>query len=172
LLLARTVGGSTPIRNDVTETNPDPLYRAAATANVPGAVTFMSWAQYQQVLANNQQRIALIAVDNGAGCITPSEQTLTDGSYTLARRALLLVNPRQLLNLQVQSYLWFMLSDANAPLYEANDLSGVTLNTLTAERGNLQTAYTEAQTLAAQATPTGAAPSGTAEPTAEGTTAP
>src|SRR5690606_31243639 len=32
----------------------DPLYRAAATANVEGALTFMNWFEYQDVLANDQ----------------------------------------------------------------------------------------------------------------------
>jgi len=44
-----------------TETNADPLYRAAATANVEGALTYMGWKDYVRALVNNQANIRPVA---------------------------------------------------------------------------------------------------------------
>jgi phosphate transport system substrate-binding protein len=133
-----------PIRDDVAESNSDPLYRAAATANVEGALTFMSWQEYQQVLTNNQERIQLVSVDNGAGCVAPSETTITDGSYSLVRDSQLLVSRSTLNTTHVQAFLWFMAQDGNFSLLEQAGLIGTSFGSLPNLRQELQQAYTEA----------------------------
>ena len=84
-----------PIRRD-TEKDYDPLYRAAAVGNAPGALTYMDWRDYQRVLENGQANIRLTAVDAGAGCVAPSPATIADGSYALSRPATLLVSQQAL----------------------------------------------------------------------------
>ena len=49
-----------PIRRD-TEKDFNPLYRAAAVGNVPGALTYMNWRDYQRVVDNEQAKIHLVA---------------------------------------------------------------------------------------------------------------
>lgn len=152
-----------PIREDVAESNSDPLYRAAATANVDGALTFMSWQEYQQVLTNNQQRIQLVSIDSGAGCIAPSETTISDGTYALTRNTQLLVNQTTLNTAPVQSFLWFLAQDGNFGLLEQAGLLGTTFGSLPNLRQELQSAYTEAAEAAITAAES------TAEPAAETT---
>ncbi|MBL8161962.1 MAG: substrate-binding domain-containing protein [Anaerolineae bacterium] len=137
------------LRGD-TEQNDDALYRAAATANVEGALTYMSWQQYQSVLGNNQERIQLVAVDAGSGCVTPDVQTIVDGSYALAQPVQLLVNRAALTKVHVQSFLWFVASDDNYGVLDGTGLTGVTFGSLPALRQSLEAAYIEAASAASQ----------------------
>jgi len=163
LLMTNVAGSDLPARND-TQFNDDPLYRAAATANVDGGLTYMSWADYQRVLANNQERIQLVAVDSGSGCVTPSEATIGDGSYPLTRLARLLVNEKSLSKPPVQSFLWYLALDENYSLLESSGLTGVSFGSLLPLRDTLQKAYLDAEQAAAEATP-----EATVEATAEAT---
>jgi phosphate transport system substrate-binding protein len=169
LLMIQSAGRSTPMRDDGFS-NRDPLYRAAATANVAGGggLTFMSWDEYQQVIANNQDRIQLVAVDGGNGCINPTEQTINDGSYPLAQSATLLIRESALTNTTVQSFVWYMALDANYPALVAAGFQGVTFGSLPALRERLQDAF-RASTEAAAAAAAEATPEATAESTAEAT---
>jgi phosphate transport system substrate-binding protein len=161
LLMARSAGTDLPARED-TQVNRDPLYRAAATANVEGALTFMSWLEYQKVLANNQANIQLVSVDAGSGCVAPSEQTVADGSYILARAAHLEVNSAALTRPEVQSLLWYLFMDDNYALFAGNNLSGIPFSTLPVLRENLQQEFSAA----VEATAAEVAPEATAEPEA------
>ena len=67
-----------PGRGDI-EFNDDPLYRAAATANVPGALTFMTWLEYEGVLESGQEGIRLLPLDVGDGCVAPAPESIRDG---------------------------------------------------------------------------------------------
>jgi len=167
LLMINVAGVDIPARDD-TEVNSDPLYRAAATANAEGALTLMSWADYQSVLANGQERIQPVGIDSGNGCVTPSDQTIVDGSYPLTRSAQLLVNTKSLYELSVQSFLWYLASDENYSLLEQGGLIGVNFGSLASLRDTLETAYLEAAQTAAEATPEATAES-TAETTPEAT---
>jgi phosphate transport system substrate-binding protein len=164
LMLLKASGAPTPVREDLADTNSDPLYRAAATANVEGGLTVMSWADYQRVLANNQQRIHLVGVDGGSGCVVPSDETIADGSYTLSRGAQLLLNTQSLTKVQVQSFLWYIADDSSFSAMAQFDLIGVNFGSLPALRNNLQKWYLDAAVAAAaapEATPEAtAAPSG------------
>ncbi len=166
LLLAVTAGKDVPIRGD-SQLNNDPLFRAAATANVPGALTYMDWSEYQRVLQNNQQRIQLVSINSGSGCITPSAETIADGTYPLSRGVTLLVNKASLTKIPVQSYLWYLASDANYGQFERAGFIGVTFGSLPALRQMLQKAYLDATQAASQAAE--ATPEATAEATPEAT---
>ncbi|MBL8154795.1 MAG: substrate-binding domain-containing protein, partial [Anaerolineae bacterium] len=124
LLLTISAGKDVPVRGD-SQLNNDPLFRAAATANVSGALTYMDWSEYQRVAQNNQQRIQLVGIDGGSGCVTPSAETIADGTYPLSRGATLLVNKASLTKIQVQSYLWYLASDPNFGQFERSGFIGV-----------------------------------------------
>ncbi len=163
LLMTRVSGRSTPMRDDGFS-NRDALYRAAATANVAGGggLTFMSWPDYQRVITNNQERIQLVAVDNGNGCVAPSEQTISDGTYPLSQAAKLLIRESALSNTTVQSFVWYMATDANYPALANAGFQGVTFGSLPSLRERLQNAFRSAQDAAAAAEAT---PEATAEVT-------
>jgi phosphate transport system substrate-binding protein len=167
LLMINVAGIDIPVRDD-TQVNNDSLYRAAATANVAGGLTLMSWADYQGVLANGQERIQLVAVDSGNGCVVPDEQTIADGTYPLTRSAQLLVNTRSLTKPPVQSFLWYLASDQNYFLLEQSGLIGVNFGNLATLRDTLEAAYVNAAQIAAEATPEATAEA-SVETTAEAT---
>lgn len=106
LLMLSAEGPVLPVRAD-TEQDADPLYRAAATANVPGGITYMSWSDYQRVQSRAQERVQLVSVSSGdSDCTVPSEETILNGTYPLSRQATLLIPRRALANINVQSFLW------------------------------------------------------------------
>jgi phosphate transport system substrate-binding protein len=162
LLMARVGGGVNPIRPDTAPPSNDPVFRAAAVANVTASLTYMTWADYQRVAATSQQRVQLVAVNAGSGCVLPSDATIADGTYTLQRKGLVLVNQVALNNVTVQSYVWFLLGDSNFGLLVANGFSGLTLTDWNARRETVLQAITAAQAFAA----------GTATATAQGTFVP
>jgi phosphate transport system substrate-binding protein len=173
LLLSLTAGQAAPVREDA-EISGDVLYRAAATANVPGALTFMTWTDYQDVLSNAQANIQLVAVDGGDGCVTPGVETITDGTYPLARPLNVIVNKASLTDIAVQSWLWAVFSDQNHSLFTASGWVGVPFESLDAVRSELQTAFDEAaaEAEAAAAAALEATPTEAPEATAEGEATP
>jgi len=168
LLLQKVASKPLIGRGDI-EVNADPLYRAAATANVEGGLTYMSWADYQSVLKNNQQRIQLVGVNTGSGCVVPSEETINNGTYPLLRDTQLLVKTTSLTNISVQSLLWFIASDANFGELEKAGFMGVNFGSLPGLRQTLQKAYLDAAAEALKRAE--ATPEATSEATAEGTAA-
>ena len=135
-----------PIRRD-TETDFDPLYRAAAVGNVPGALTYMNWQEYQRVLDNDQADIQLVAVDAGAGCVTPSPTTIEDGSYVLSRPATLLIRHESLGGINAQSYLWTLFSEASRSIFDREGFVGVPALELPVTRREMQSWFAEAEAL-------------------------
>jgi hypothetical protein len=137
-------GGSTmPTRIDIQLDN-DAAYRAAATANVEGGLAVLSWTEYQDVLARGQQNLMPVSVDSGSGCVEPTFSSIADGSYALSRPARLLVNTAALTRPEVQSVLWYLVSDENFPQFADAQLIGVTFERLSDLRASLQAAFTAA----------------------------
>jgi phosphate transport system substrate-binding protein len=162
LLLTRTAGAGAVNRID-TELDDDALYRAAATANVEGALTYMSWTQYSRVLENDQANIQLVGV--GDDCVTPSAATIADGSYPLARPAQFLVNEIALARPEVQSLIWFLFTDEAFTLLGDSNLAGIEFGDLPDKRADLQAAFTQAQAAANDALAAETfSPDATAEP--------
>ncbi|MDW8173710.1 MAG: substrate-binding domain-containing protein [Anaerolineae bacterium] len=158
------MGGGGPVLpiREVTENNADPLYRAAAVANVRGSLTFMSWLDYLRVLANNQERIQVVAVDDGAGCVLPSEASITSAEYPLSQAAYMIVSQASLRDVAVQSVIWSLFSDDNVSLWQANAFLGPNFMSAAALREQLliefalaaETAQAEAVTFSeAETTP-------------------
>ena len=138
-----------PLRRD-TEQDYDANYRAAAVANVPGALTYMSWNDYQIVLEREQANVRALAVDGGAGCIQPSEATIADGSYALTRPAHILAREEALAEPTVQSLLWTLYTDEQWSQVTRAGFIGTTSLDLPAIRRDLQAAYMTAEASFAQ----------------------
>ena len=141
LLLAQDSGPVLPMRSDVTEQNPDALYRAAAVANAPGTIAFMGWDEYLEIPEEQLAAIQLIAINNGESCVTPSTETITDGSYPYVETTRVVFDNNQLGNTALQSLIWFMFSDENFELIENAGYTGVTAGDLPAIREQLQALY-------------------------------
>lgn len=153
IMLTPAGGGAVlPVRAD-TETNFDPLYRAAAVANVPGSLTYMKWSDYESVLENGQQRIQLVLVDGGNGCVQPSVETINSGEYPLAMETTVVLNKILLGDIAVQSYVWTMFSDTSLSFFDSSGFVGIDENRLADIRVRLVTEFTDASLAAAAAQP-------------------
>ncbi len=166
LLLAVTAAGLTG-RIDI-ELDNDPLYRAAATANVPGALTFMSWEEFGRVVENGQERIRLLSLDAGAGCVSPSFANIRDGNWPLTQTTLLTVNRSRLTLPAVQSFLWHMASEENFPAWESAGYVGVRPSSLNSLQASLVSIFDEAAIAALERMESEADDSSDAEEAASG----
>ena len=148
-ILMKTVGQAIPpIRRD-TEIDRDPLYRAAAVGNVAGALTYMSWGDYQRALDNEQANIQLVSADGGNGCVRPSETSIMDGAYPLSRSSSLLVSESSLADVSLQSYLWRLFSEAGWSAMTREGFIGLNFVDLAAARSRLETQFRLAESKAA-----------------------
>ena len=60
----------------------------------------------------NQDKLKIVAVDNGAGCVAPSAATIEDGSYSpLARPLFIYVNEKSLERPEVKAFVEFYMTD-------------------------------------------------------------
>ncbi len=72
-----------------------------------GALGYFGYAYYSE----NASRLKLVAVDGGAGCVFPSEQTINDGSYApLSRPMFIYVTAKALDAPHVKAFVEFYLS--------------------------------------------------------------
>lgn len=144
ILLGSAGGLIPPVRRD-TEQDFDPNYRAAAVANVPGALTYMTWAEYEAVLAKEQANVRAVAVDGGAGCVAPTAASISDGAYALTRAASLLVREAALADVNVQSFLWTLYGDDSWSQVAREGFIGTSALELPAVRRELQAAFRTAE---------------------------
>jgi phosphate transport system substrate-binding protein len=107
---AATVGEEGVSRSDFIASEDDYLIAQDVVEN-PDALGFFGYAylvEYGDLLRG-------VAIDNGAGCIAPSTQTIVDGSYQpLSRPIFLYVRPDALDRPEVAAFLAFYLRDATA----------------------------------------------------------
>jgi len=160
-LLLLTAGvPAMPSRADI-ELSDDAAYRAAAVGNVEGALAVLSWQEYQDVLTSGQANVRVVSVDAGNGCVEPTFASIANGDYPLSRPVTLLASTAALARPEVQSVLWYLLSDANFGTIEAAGLIGLTFTDLGDIRTALQTAFNEAAAAAAAAPTPEATPEAT-----------
>ena len=161
-LLARSSNGAVAplLRADVTA-NRDALFRAAAVQNVEGGVTFVRWDEYLQVKSD----VRAVQIDAGNGCVIPSEQSIKDGTYGLARPKYAILNLNNLTRPELRAYAWHLLSDDALTVLGREGLVGLELNTFIATRELLLERFAKAEADAA------AAAAATAAPTQEATAA-
>jgi phosphate transport system substrate-binding protein len=138
------------LRADV-HSNGDHAYRAAAVANVEGALTYMKWEDFQRTLKSDQVNIAPVAVDAGAGCIPPSDETVADGTYPLARPLKLHINRAALARQDVQAFLWYLAQDVNYSIFQRAGLIGLSISALADRRAELEALFSQAVAEAAAA---------------------
>lgn len=73
------------------------------------ALGYFGFAYY----AENQDRLKLVEVDGGTGCVAPSDQTIEDGTYApLSRPLYVYVGHAALERPEVRAYVQFMLEEA------------------------------------------------------------
>ncbi|MBE2184087.1 MAG: substrate-binding domain-containing protein [Anaerolineae bacterium] len=173
LLLASGGTGAINRSDDAIQFSGDFLFRAAAAANVPGALALFDFNDFTEILESDQQNIQPVSIDGSEGCIEPGFDTLRDGSYALARPVQLVVSQRALVRPEVQSFLWFIAGDDQFDLLQNNGISGVEFSELQALRNRLQDEFAEAIAAALIAQPE-ATPEAevTSEATAEAGAAP
>ncbi len=167
LLMIRSTGTEEPTREDFAETKSSAEYRATAMGNVEGAMTYMSWLDYQNTgIQSNPQ---VVAIDAGSGCVAPSAASIADGSYPLTRSFKLIVNQQAMTRSEIQSLLWTIASDANYSMLQSNGYIGLSFSALPDLRDSLQQMFISAANEAAQRAL--ATPEPTAEATPEATAA-
>jgi phosphate transport system substrate-binding protein len=130
-----TVGEEGAARDDynVTEGHPE---TADAVAEDEQGLGFLPFPRYLE----NQDRLKLLEVDGGEGCIAPSPETIQDGTYSpLARSLYVYVSHASLGRTEVQDYLTFWFGDA-ATYAEAGGLVPTTDDVYEANVGALRTA--------------------------------
>lgn len=102
------VGESGSSRGDYTASEDDNILVQGVSRDKYG-LGFFGLAYFEE----NQDKLKLIAVDGGEGCIEPSIETVSDGSYSpLSRPLFIYVNSTSIQNPQVVDFVNFYLDQA------------------------------------------------------------
>jgi phosphate transport system substrate-binding protein len=100
------VGTQSSSRGDVTTSEDDMVIERGVAAD-PNALGYFGYAYYQA----NKDKVKLVAVDNGRGCIVPSAQTVADGTYQpLSRPLFIYVNVAAAARPEVKAFARFYLA--------------------------------------------------------------
>jgi phosphate transport system substrate-binding protein len=95
-------------RSDYTASEDDNVLVQGVAGDVR-ALGYFGYAYF----AENQQRLKLVQVDGGAGCVTPSPETIKNGTYKpLSRPLLIYVNRKALARPEVLAFLKFFNENA------------------------------------------------------------
>jgi len=77
----------------------------------PNAIGYFGYAYYQA----NREKVKLVAVDNGHGCVAPSPQTVADATYQpLSRPLFIYVNVAAAARPEIEAFTRFYLSPESA----------------------------------------------------------
>ena len=108
------VGEEGASRGDYTASEDDNVIVQGVSSD-PNGLGFFGYAYYQE----NQDKLKLVEVDGGNGCVAPSPETIADGTYTpLSRPEFFYVKTTSLDNPAVAAFSKFQVSPANANLVE------------------------------------------------------
>jgi len=107
MLLDKSVKKVAPLRRTDTTDNDDPVYRANGTANVDGAVTYMSFADFQNVKSN----VHAVAINAGNGCIDATAANINNGTYPISETLYALLNTGTFSRPDMKAWTWYFLSD-------------------------------------------------------------
>ena len=112
---------------------------ADAVAAEENALGFLPFPRYLDV----QNRVTLVAVDGGDGCVAPSPETILDGTYApLARPMYLYANRASLDRPEVAAFLRFYFADVVAFAESAGLVAAADAAVLTDLRDKLESAIT------------------------------
>ena len=108
------VGTQSKSRHDYTSSEDDTVLVDAVARN-PDALAYFGYAYY----AANKDRLRLVAVDGGKGCVAPSRDAVTDGSYQpLSRPLFIYASRKSMLRPEAKAFAEFYVSPENAPRVE------------------------------------------------------
>lgn len=106
------VGKEGESRGDFTASEDDNTLVQGVTAD-PGGIAFFGYAYYE----NNKEKLKLVGIDNGKGCVQPSPQTISDGTYQpLARPEFIYVKKTAATRPEVKAFVDFNYAPANQKL--------------------------------------------------------
>ena len=123
-------------RADYTNSTDDNVLVTGISGSAGGSGYF-GYAYY----AENQERLRVVAVDAGEGCVIPSDATVSDGSYPLARPLFIYVSLASLNEKpQVREFVRYYLSDAAIALVPEVGYTAIAADELAESRANLEAA--------------------------------
>ena len=103
------VGTQSSGRGDAT-TSEDDMVIEGGVASDPNALGYFGYAYYQA----NKDKVKLVAVDDGHGCVVPSGQTVADRTYQpLSRPLFIYVNAASVARPEVKAFVRFYLAPEN-----------------------------------------------------------
>ncbi len=101
------------------------------------AAGYFGYAYYTE----NQDKLKVVAVDGGEGCVIPSDETVAGGSYPLARPLFIYVNTASLAEKpQVREFVRFFLSDEGIALVSDVGYTPIVGSELAESRASLEAA--------------------------------
>ncbi len=108
------IGADGESRGDYTASEDDNVIVQGVSTD-PNGLGFFGFAFY----VANSDRLSLVEIDDGNGCVAPSPETIADGSYSLSRPEFIYVKTTSLAeNPAVQAFVDFYIDMANAPLID------------------------------------------------------
>jgi len=149
LLLGKVNKAIAPLRRNDLTTNDDPLYRAAGTANVGDAVTYMTFAQFQKVTA----KVHTVGVDAGKGCVDATEANIKNGTYLLTETQYVVFNVNSFVRPEVKAFVWYFLSDDALSVVAKQGLIGTDTAGFTTARDTALASFAKSAPVVTQATP-------------------
>ncbi|MCC5611557.1 PstS family phosphate ABC transporter substrate-binding protein [Nostoc sp. CHAB 5834] len=106
------VGKEGESRGDFTASEDDNTLVQGVTSD-QGGIAFFGYAYYE----NNKEKLKLVGIDNGKGCVQPSPQTISDGTYQpLARPEFIYVKKTAATRPEVKAFVDFNYAPANQKL--------------------------------------------------------
>ena len=100
-----------------------------------GGLGYFGFSYYEA----NQDKLNLVAVDGGGGCIKPSQKSIQDGSYKpLSRPIFMYVSEKALAKPQVKAYMDYVIAN-QATIAEASQIVPMTEAQLTKAKAALKT---------------------------------
>ncbi|HAG83056.1 MAG TPA: phosphate-binding protein, partial [Cyanobacteria bacterium UBA12227] len=106
------VGEEAKSRSDYTASKDDNILVQGISTN-PNAIGFFGYAYYLK----NRNRLKLVAIDSGYGCVKPNSQTIADSSYQpLSRPVFIYVKKSAANRPEVKAFTNFYLTPENANL--------------------------------------------------------
>lgn len=104
------VGEEDASRDDYTASADDNVLVVGVEGDA-GSLGYFGFAYYEE----SSDRLGAVAIDNGAGCVLPSRETIENGTYApLSRPMFIYVKPDALAKPQVRAFVEFYLDNATA----------------------------------------------------------
>lgn len=105
-------GESGASRSDYTASADDNVL-VQAVSGQKGALAYFGYAYYTE----NKNKLKVVPIDSGGGCITPSIENITSGEYPLSRPLFIYVNTESLKRPEVSAFVKYYL-ESSKPLVE------------------------------------------------------